>query len=158
MSTRQLKKSCKSVIVRFSTFCHRTIVYRTKKNLKCSVRVKIDLTKKIHNLLVSTNKYVSNIDSVKFFYADNNCRLNIRWEDESINDPFFDSLAKWKSHVNADECKLKSSCFILNSMSNPCHYGKLVFAEWLGFLNPVLWNWSCSRIHSQVLVFMWSLN
>ena len=79
------KKSCNSVIVRFSTFYQRTIVYQMKKNLKCSVRVKIDLTKKRHNLLVSTNKYESNIDS------------------ESINDPFFNSSAERKSHVNADE-------------------------------------------------------
>ena len=65
--------------------CHRTIVYRTKKNMKCPVRVKIDLTKKRHNLLVSANKYISNIDSVKFCYADINCRLKIKWEAESIN-------------------------------------------------------------------------
>ena len=31
------KKSCKSVIVRFSTFRHRTIVYRAKKNMKSPV-------------------------------------------------------------------------------------------------------------------------
>ena len=97
------KKSCKSVIVRFSTFRHRTIVYRAKKNMKCPVRVKIDLTKKRHNLLVSANKYVSNIDSVKFCYADINCRLKIKWEDESINDTFFYSLTELKSHVNSDE-------------------------------------------------------
>ena len=46
------KKSCKSVIVRFSTFCHRTIiVHRAKKNINSPVRVKIDLTKKRYNLL-----------------------------------------------------------------------------------------------------------
>ena len=34
------KRSCKSVIVWFSTFRHRTIVYQAKENMKCPVRVK----------------------------------------------------------------------------------------------------------------------
>ena len=97
------KKSCKSVIVRFSTFCHRTIVYRAKKNMKNPARVKIDLKKKRHNLLVSANKYVSNIDSVKFGYVDVNCKLKIKWEGESVNETFFYSLTELKSQVNADE-------------------------------------------------------
>ena len=40
------KKNCKSIIVRFTTFYHRTMVYRAKKNIKNNVRVKLDLTKK----------------------------------------------------------------------------------------------------------------
>ena len=72
------KKLCKSVIVRFLTFRHRTIVYRAKNNMKNPVRFKIYLTEKRHNLLVSANKYVSNIDSVKFCYAHLNCRLEIK--------------------------------------------------------------------------------
>ena len=96
------KKSCKSVIVCFSTFRHRWTVYRAKTNMKCPVKVKTDLTKKLHNLLVSANQYVSN---------DVNCRLKIKWEDESISDTYFYSLAELKIHVNADEWKLKSSLF-----------------------------------------------
>ena len=67
--------------------------------MKYPVRVKIDLTKKRHNLLVSANTYVSNIDSVKFCYADINRRLKIKWEDESINDTIFYSLAELKSSL-----------------------------------------------------------
>ena len=37
------KKSCKSIIVRFTTFRHRTVVYRARKNIKDNVRVKLDL-------------------------------------------------------------------------------------------------------------------
>ena len=33
---------CKSVIVRFTTFRHRTMVYRAKKKMKPGVRVKLD--------------------------------------------------------------------------------------------------------------------
>ena len=43
--------------------------------MKNPLRVKIDLMKERHNLLASANKFVSNIDSVKFCYADVNCRL-----------------------------------------------------------------------------------
>ena len=71
--------------------------------MKSPVRVKIDLTKKRHNLLVSGNKCVSNIDSVKFCYADVNCGLKMKWKDELVNDTFFYSLTELKSHVNADE-------------------------------------------------------
>ena len=53
-----------SIIIWFSAFCHRTIVHLAKKNIKSPIRVKIDLMKKKHNLLVSANKYVSNIDSI----------------------------------------------------------------------------------------------
>ena len=60
------KKSCMNVIVWFSTFRHRIIVYQAKKNMKCPVRVNIGLTQKRHNSLVCENKYVGNIDSVKF--------------------------------------------------------------------------------------------
>ena len=71
--------------------------------MKSPVRVKIDLTKNPHNLLVSANKYVSNVDSVKFCYLNINCRLKIKWEDDSIDETYFYSLAETKSHVNADE-------------------------------------------------------
>ena len=71
--------------------------------MKNPVRVKIDLTKKRHNLLISADKYVSNINSVKFCYEDVNCRLKIKWEDESMNDTIFYSSSEIKCHVNADE-------------------------------------------------------
>ena len=71
--------------------------------MKNPLRVKIDLMKERHNLLASANKFVSNIDSVKFCYADVKCRLKIKWENESINNTFFYSLTELKSHINADE-------------------------------------------------------
>ena len=37
--------SCKSVVVCFTTFWYRTMVYRAKKKMKPGVRVKLDLTK-----------------------------------------------------------------------------------------------------------------
>ena len=97
------KRQCKSIIIRFSTIRHRKIIFRAKKNMRSPLRLKIDLTKKRHNLLVSENKYDININSLKFCYADIKCRLKIRWEDESISDKFFYSLAELKNHINPDE-------------------------------------------------------
>ena len=37
---------CKSIIVRFTTFRHRTMFYQSRKNLKRNVKVKLDFTKK----------------------------------------------------------------------------------------------------------------
>ena len=51
----QTKKSCKSIIACFTTFPHRTMVYHAKKNMNNNVRVKLDLTKKRYNLLLSAN-------------------------------------------------------------------------------------------------------
>ena len=71
--------------------------------MKNPIRVKIDLTKERYNLLVSANKYVKKICSLKFWYADINCRLMLKCEDESTNDKFFYCLTEMKSHLNADE-------------------------------------------------------
>ena len=97
------KKNCKSIIVCFTTFSHRTIVYCAKKSMKNNVQVKLNLTKKRYNLLASVNKFVANINSVKFCYADINCRPNIIWSDDSLNDEFFHSLNELKELVNIDE-------------------------------------------------------
>ena len=45
------RKQCKSVIVRFTFYRMRILVYCGNKNMK-DVRIKIDLTKKLHTLLV----------------------------------------------------------------------------------------------------------
>ena len=42
---KKREKSCKSIIVRFTTFYHRIMVYRAKKNMKDNVIVKLDRTK-----------------------------------------------------------------------------------------------------------------
>ena len=64
---------CKSVIVSFTTFRHRTMVYRARKKRKPGVRVKLDLTKSRYTLLINADKVVKqNLDN-KFCYADINC-------------------------------------------------------------------------------------
>ena len=66
-------KKCKSIIVRFTTFRHRTLFYRARKNLKSGFKVKLDLTKSRFNLLKKANDHVKEIPAISFCYEDVNC-------------------------------------------------------------------------------------
>ena len=80
-----------SIIVRFTTFRHRTLFYRNRKNLKSNVKIKLDLTTHLYNLLkVARNRHVHERNVVKFVYAYINCRLKARFSDDIVQ--VFDSL------------------------------------------------------------------
>ena len=89
---KNLNVECKSVIVRFTTFRHRTMVYRAKKKIKPGVRAKFDLTKSRYRLLTDPNKIVKQNLDIKFCYPDINYRLKIKWANESIDNKFFSSM------------------------------------------------------------------
>ena len=76
------QKKCKSIIVRFTTFRHRTLFYRARKNLK-SAKVKLDLTKSRFDLLKRANNHVKKIRAINFCCADVNCRLGVKFHDVS---------------------------------------------------------------------------
>ena len=82
------KKKCESIIVRFTTFRHRTLFYRARKNLK-NAKVKFDLTSSRLDLLKRPNNHVKEIRAINFRYADVNCRLWVRFHDEKQEDIFF---------------------------------------------------------------------
>ena len=73
--------ACKSVIVRFTTFRNRTMVYGAKKKMKPGVRVKLDSTKSRYTLLTDANKVVKQNPDIKFCYAHINCLLKIKFVD-----------------------------------------------------------------------------
>ena len=73
---------CKSIIIRFTTF-HRTMFYRAKNKLKRGVRIKLDLTKSRYNLSKRANDHVKVVSSIKFCYADINCHLKVKFNDEN---------------------------------------------------------------------------
>ena len=50
---------CKTVIVLFTTFRHRTMVYRPKKKMKSGMRKKLDIMKSKYTLLNNTDKIVN---------------------------------------------------------------------------------------------------
>ena len=80
---------CKSVIIRFTPFRHRTMFYRTKNKLGRGVRTKLDLTKSRYDLLKRANDHVKGVPSIKFCYADINCRLKVKFNDKNQKDIFF---------------------------------------------------------------------
>ena len=74
---------CKSIIIHFTTFRHITMVYRAKNKLRRGVRIKLDLTKSRYNLLKRAHDHVKEVPSIKFCYADMNCRLKVKFNDEN---------------------------------------------------------------------------
>ena len=84
------KVKTQSIIVRFTTFRHRTMLYHKRKALKGNVRVRLDLTKERYNLLTYARKRVESLDDVDYVYADINCRLKVRMKEG--DDHFFDSI------------------------------------------------------------------
>ena len=62
---------CKSIIIRFTTFRHRTMLYHNRKNLKRNVKVKLDLTK--NSIFTEAMQLVKNNEAVKFALVDINC-------------------------------------------------------------------------------------
>ena len=52
------------------------------------------------DLRLNISKFACVIEAVKFFYAGMNCRLKVKWENESINDQVFISLDELKVLVN----------------------------------------------------------
>ena len=86
------KKKSKSIIVKFTSSRYRTKACRQKKNLDDGVTGHVDLTKKHHSLLRKANDLVRNRDEVLFCYADINCRLKIKWTDQSKQEKLFSPL------------------------------------------------------------------
>ena len=86
------KQNCKSIIIRFTTFRHLTRVYRAKKILKKELKVHLDLTRRRHKLLQDASSLVKDNEEVRFCYADINCRLNVKWNDDSRDDSFLSSM------------------------------------------------------------------
>ena len=89
---RITSKKCKSIIVRFTTFQHRTLFYRARKSLKSGFKVKLDLTKSRFNLLTKANNHVKDIPAISFCYADVNCRLQVKSHDAKQQDIFFSTF------------------------------------------------------------------
>ena len=66
-----------TMMVRFTTWRHRTAVYRARKKDK-SVRIRLDLTKQRLDLLIKAQKVVEERDDIMYAFADVNCRLSVK--------------------------------------------------------------------------------
>ena len=98
---RVSQKKRKSIIVSFTTFRHRTIFYRARKNLK-SAKVKIDLTKSRFDLLKRANNHVKEMLAINFCYAVVDCRLRVKFHDEKQEDIFFSTFEELCDIVDSE--------------------------------------------------------
>ena len=67
---------CKSIIVRFSTFRHRTFFYRNRNKLK-NAKVRSDLTKNRCKIFTDAIDFVKAYRNVDYVMVDINCRVKI---------------------------------------------------------------------------------
>ena len=95
-------KKCKNIIVRFTTFRHRTLFYRARKNLKSGFKVKLDLTKSRFKFLKKANNHVKEIPAISFCYADVNCRLRVKLHDAKEHNIFFSTFDELRDIVDSE--------------------------------------------------------
>ena len=88
---------CKSIIVKFSTFRHRTLFYRNRNNLK-NVKVRLDLTKKRYKIFTDAIDFVKAYNkNVDHAMVDINCRLKVVFKNDRSS--FFDNISDLKNLI-----------------------------------------------------------
>ena len=65
-SDHKTKKMCKAITVRFTTFRHSTEVYRLQKKIRNNVKIRLDLTKERHALLLKPMILLKEITMLSF--------------------------------------------------------------------------------------------
>ena len=98
---RTSNENYKGIIVRFTTFRHRSMLYRARSKLK-GVKVGLDLTKSRYDLLNNANNHVKEIPTIRFCYVDVNCRLNAKFTSEDQDDVFFSSADELREITDMD--------------------------------------------------------
>ena len=96
----RISKANNDIIVRFTTFRHRTLFYRQRKKLN-GKSVHLDLTKSRLELLKESKKVVDDYDKVDFCYADINCRCKVRFCNG--RELFFNSINDLKNKLEEYE-------------------------------------------------------
>ena len=94
---RITSEKCKSIILRFTTFRHRTLFYRARKNLKSRCIVKSRF-----NLLKKANDHVKKIRAISFCYADVNCHFRVKFHDAKQEDIFFSTFDELRDFVDSE--------------------------------------------------------
>ena len=86
--------------VRFTTFRHRTLFYRARKNLKSGFEVKFNLTKFRFNLLKKANDHVKETPAISFCYAVMNWCFQVKFLDTKQEDIFFSTFDELRDIVD----------------------------------------------------------
>ena len=98
----RVSKINNDVIVRFTTFHHRTLFYRKHKTLK-GKSVHLDLTKSQLKLLNDARNLISSRSDIAFCYVDINCRCKVRYSDGK--ELFFESISDLEDILHDNEIK-----------------------------------------------------
>ena len=99
---RITNKKMQSIVVRFTTFRHRTLFYRARENLKGEFKVKLELAKPWFDLLKESNHCVKEIPAISFYYIVVNCRLRIKFHDAKQEDIFFSTFDELRDIVDSE--------------------------------------------------------
>ena len=88
-----------SIIVRFSTFRHRTMFYYERKGLekKFGIRIRLDMTRTRYGIYKTAINLVKEKANIKYVYCDVNCRLKVKFSDGS--EKVFDSIKTLKDLI-----------------------------------------------------------
>ena len=82
------------VIVKFTTWRHRTEVFRARNKLK-DYTIYLDLPRERLSLLKEAREYIEGNNSCEYVFANVNCRLSLRFKDGSLK--HFSDLETFKS-------------------------------------------------------------
>ena len=92
---RKTNTSCKSIIIRFTTFRHQAMFYRNRNKLKNNAKVKLDLTRKRYIPFTRALESVKKVSIVDCVMVDINCRMKVVFksgrskffnDDDSLNE------------------------------------------------------------------------
>ena len=97
----RVSKSNHDLIVRFTTFRHRTF-YRKRKSLK-GKSVHLDLTKSQLKLLNDAKNLISSRSDIAFCYANISCRCKVRYSDGK--ELFFESVSDLEDILDDNDNK-----------------------------------------------------
>ena len=85
---------CKSIIVSFIYFRHRTMFYRSWANLKNNVKLRLDLTKNRRTIFTIAIETIKSYDNVSCVMVEINCQLKVVFKAGS--DKFFTENMNFK--------------------------------------------------------------
>ena len=75
-----------TILVKFTTWRHRTMIYKLRKNRyfkNKGIKIYLDLTKKRNELLTNAKEKANGIEHVDFVFADLNCQLGVKFKDSN---------------------------------------------------------------------------
>ena len=87
---------CKSIIVRLSTFQHRTLLYRNRNKLK-NAKVQLDLTKKQYKIFTDATDFVKAYKNVGYVMIDITYRLKVFFRNGCSS--FFDNISDLQNSI-----------------------------------------------------------